>query len=611
MNYRPTAGSCWIMEPLHDRKRNILAVVSSFAILIPSGVILYSFWKNNHVLLYNSMEICCGIISICIFLLTNIYADKEKNVYSLLGSGYLIAGILDFLYTLSDRNINGIGIYASFAEAVSILFFLVYMKRSIRFFKATGTVYLFCLTAAAAALIYAQFNTDIFTNRGALYPAEKMAGYTVCILFAIALLLIKFKSPVTGRKLSFWFSLSLSTAVFSELCFILYKDPSGITAKAGFLLKILSLYFMYKSVFIENIQSPKAAALRELNNKIEEIRLLNEKLGECERAHKSISRELDMIIDNIPGLVFYKDRHNRYTKVNKYLTDIYKKTKQELEGKSLFALYSRSDAENYYEDDLQVINSGTAKLNIEERWMTKTGPRWINVNKIPFVNADGEIQGVIGLAMDITDKKKYEEKILKLLAELEIEKTAALKSSFTDGLTGIYNRRYFNEVLSRAIAAARRKKHMLSIVMIDIDYFKNYNDLFGHVAGDECLKKVAGALQAAACRATDTLARYGGEEFAVILEDTDKKGALILARKMKRAVYSLHLRHPKSRCSTFVTISIGVTTVTDAIAGKEEDLINLADTALYKAKENGRNRIEFSRPESVIDIHRPGKTVTP
>ncbi|MFZ4591873.1 MAG: PAS domain S-box protein, partial [Ignavibacteria bacterium] len=136
-----------------------------------------------------------------------------------------------------------------------------------------------------------------------------------------------------------------------------------------------------------------------------------EVLSESEKQYKYLSNQLEAILDHIPGLVFYKDRNNNFIRINKYYADGHGKEKSELEGKNLFDIYPKEDAEKYYEDDLSVINSGQARLNIEEPWNTDGNRKWVSTSKIPFVDSNGEIIGIIGIALDITERKLAEELI--------------------------------------------------------------------------------------------------------------------------------------------------------------------------------------------------------
>lgn len=159
--------------------------------------------------------------------------------------------------------------------------------------------------------------------------------------------------------------------------------------------------------------------------------------------------------------------------------------------------------------------------------------------------------------------------------------------AYLDGSTGIYNRRYFDSKLQNQLAQHRRKQSPLAILLIDIDHFKQFNDSFGHLAGDDALQKVATALKLSCSRPGDYVARYGGEEFVVLLVDTDAKGAVKVAKKMLHNVLALTIPHPYSSVGA-VSISIGI-----AIADKDDDystdVIDRADQQLYISKQRGRN----------------------
>lgn len=163
--------------------------------------------------------------------------------------------------------------------------------------------------------------------------------------------------------------------------------------------------------------------------------------------------------------------------------------------------------------------------------------------------------------------------------------------SFIDGLTGIANRRHFDELAKLEWKRALRDKQPLSLAMIDIDFFKTYNDTYGHQAGDDCLKKVANAFKSVLTRETDTIARYGGEEFVTILPNTDINGANAVTEEMRAKIESLGITHEKSSVHKWVTISIGVASMIPNTKFSLQTLIANADKALYAAKHKGRNQI--------------------
>jgi diguanylate cyclase (GGDEF)-like protein len=172
--------------------------------------------------------------------------------------------------------------------------------------------------------------------------------------------------------------------------------------------------------------------------------------------------------------------------------------------------------------------------------------------------------------------------------------------SLKDGLTHIANRRCFDQILELEWNRAIRTQLPLSLLLIDIDYFKNLNDKYGHRFGDQCLVDVAAALQSMLPRSGDLLARYGGEEFAVILPATDRNGAESVAGRMQEAVRSLNIQNETS-IGNFATVSIGIAVYELSQAGSPAALIEASDRALYKAKQMGRNRIEYSSLQALLD----------
>jgi diguanylate cyclase (GGDEF)-like protein len=163
-----------------------------------------------------------------------------------------------------------------------------------------------------------------------------------------------------------------------------------------------------------------------------------------------------------------------------------------------------------------------------------------------------------------------------------------------DGLTNIFNRRKFNEVIDIEWNRTTREGNALSLILIDVDHFKSYNDHYGHAAGDTCLRRVAGALKMGVRRAADFLARYGGEEFSVILPGTDLAGAAHVAESLRRTIETLRIPHAFSQVAPYVTVSLGVATIKprkDHLSPVV--LIKEADRMLYRAKEEGRNRVRL------------------
>ncbi|QVL34880.1 GGDEF domain-containing protein [Telmatocola sphagniphila] len=192
---------------------------------------------------------------------------------------------------------------------------------------------------------------------------------------------------------------------------------------------------------------------------------------------------------------------------------------------------------------------------------------------------------------DLTEQCAYEDRLFLYQTELENANAKLKQLANTDGLTGVRNRSAFNAKLLEEYDRANRYNHPLSVILMDVDHFKIFNDTFGHPAGDEVLKAVGRTLQETA-RSTDFVARYGGEEFAVLLPDTELSGAMVLAERFRRAIASV------SWDKRAVTVSVGVSTSTKQTP-EASKLVQEADEALYRSKKNGRNRVNHSNLSSL------------
>jgi diguanylate cyclase (GGDEF)-like protein len=199
-----------------------------------------------------------------------------------------------------------------------------------------------------------------------------------------------------------------------------------------------------------------------------------------------------------------------------------------------------------------------------------------------------EVRARVQTHMAMRRLQKELQELNRELAEAnqQLERLANL-----DGLTQIANRRHFNNTLEKEWLRMVREKLPISLILIDIDYFKRYNDTYGHLAGDECLKKVAQCIYCTAKRPADLVARYGGEEFVVLMPNTHIKGALTVAEEIRNGIRELKIEHSASDVSLFLSLSMGICGKTPGRASSPEALLAEADTALYKAKNSGRNRI--------------------
>lgn len=199
------------------------------------------------------------------------------------------------------------------------------------------------------------------------------------------------------------------------------------------------------------------------------------------------------------------------------------------------------------------------------------------------------VRSALRLKCEIDKRKERENELRELNETLQ-------KLSSIDGLTGVANRRQFDEVIESEYKRARRNNTALSLLLIDIDYFKQYNDTYGHQVGDDCLIKVASILKCVVKRPGDLVARYGGEEFVVVLPETTLDGASKIAENIRLAIFQSEIEHSTSGIGRYLTVSLGVSTLKKHMDTTSK-LIKEADIALYEAKRKGRNRVEIYSAE--------------
>lgn len=220
-------------------------------------------------------------------------------------------------------------------------------------------------------------------------------------------------------------------------------------------------------------------------------------------------------------------------------------------------------------------------------------------NQIPVIfvtGKDHEDDEAIGFELGAVDyiRKPFHSLVVRARVmnhlKLKLQSDVLREMAVLDGLTGILNRRGFDERFASARAHAQREQHPLSLLMIDVDYFKKYNDLYGHLRGDQCLRAVAQALSATVRRPHDLTGRFGGEEFAIVLPDTDAAGALNVAQQLHAAVEQLGIEHRASEVADRLTLSIGGATRLPSSTASLEQHLKWADEQLYRAKSEGRNR---------------------
>jgi len=289
-------------------------------------------------------------------------------------------------------------------------------------------------------------------------------------------------------------------------------------------------------------------------------------------SQKEQAERLRMIVDSMDQGLLIVERYGRIQYANPACDRYLGYAADDLVGRSLSELLANKEA---YPDGcaaMEAIGHGTHEVLIRRR---DGGLRAMDLTMTPMHAADGLFVAVLH---DITHHKQSED--------------ALQRAAMLDPLTMIANRRQFDAFMEKEWQRAIRNTQPLSLVVLDVDHFKLYNDTLGHIAGDACLQKVAQALQAHALRPTDLAARYGGEEFVLLFAETPLDAAARLAEAIRAAIEGLKLPNPRSPVSPWLTVSVGVAAIVPTQLDDIEQLFVCADRAMYAAKEAGRNRAE-------------------
>lgn len=325
------------------------------------------------------------------------------------------------------------------------------------------------------------------------------------------------------------------------------------------------------------------------DQRIKQLEDQNKRLVEENNKYQQQLTYFQLLMDTLPDHIYFKDKQSRFITVSKsQAKDILgENSAEKLIGLTDFDLFDDDHAKNAYEDEQRIIRTGEGIVNKEEKETYPNGKiYWASTTKLPIYDSEGNITGVFGLSRNIT-------KLKQLLNEVE-------KLSEHDQLTGLLNKRMFNAHFAREWLTSRRNHWDLSLLMIDIDFFKQYNDHYGHLSGDQCLTQIANAIQEVPNRPGDYACRFGGEEFVVILQNTPTTGAIHIAEQIMLRIKELAIPHKHSKVSDNVTVSIGISTISLQLKKTDCDknkLINCADQALYSAKRTGRNTYCIQNPE--------------
>lgn len=315
--------------------------------------------------------------------------------------------------------------------------------------------------------------------------------------------------------------------------------------------------------------------LQDLN---EELASQNEQLQNSYRMIEHANRRFFDLFENVPIACFTVDMEGSIREWNLAAQQLYGYTKEEVLFQPFYARVFRGANASHIHDILQRVMQGSVITGIESEDYDSEGNLHCVIRSVfPIRNPNREVVGAIVSVVDVTYRVEYENQLKAMNQKLQ-------SLAVTDGLTGLHNHRAFQDHLEEQFQAAMRNKQPLALILMDVDHFKQYNDTYGHQAGDEVLRQVAQILLANV-REGDFVARYGGEEFVVVLPRTDLESAVAVAERLRRAVESAEWQLRP------VTGSFGVACIRPDMETRQE-LIEATDQALYQAKKNGRNRVE-------------------
>ncbi|MBM7649273.1 diguanylate cyclase (GGDEF)-like protein/PAS domain S-box-containing protein [Bacillus ectoiniformans] len=321
------------------------------------------------------------------------------------------------------------------------------------------------------------------------------------------------------------------------------------------------------------------------------IRNVTEQRRMQEELRQSRERYL-AVINQTKEVIFQLDLTGKFMFMNYYWSDLTGYKVEESLGCSVFDYLAKESQAKAKQTFHQLVSHKKDECREEFQIVTESGEvKWIEVTASLRFNSEGEVEGVAGVMYDMTVRKEAEQQLKKaneILSNL----------SMIDGLTEIPNRRTFDLRLKEEWSRSARTSQPVSLIMLDIDHFKIYNDTYGHQGGDQCLKQIAKEIQSTLKRPGDIAARYGGEEFAVILPNTAEEGACLVAEAIRTNIVKLAIPHIHSKVKPYVTISAGVTTLMPTPYLSVNDLVRLADKALYHSKESGRNQWHFKGREN-------------
>lgn len=343
--------------------------------------------------------------------------------------------------------------------------------------------------------------------------------------------------------------------------------------------------------------------MTDLQQQLEALAALNEEHIRQINELKISGEKYRILLDESSDPIFMFAPDGQYLYVNKAFAEGVNRRLDEIISKRIWDVFSKDEADKRFAVVKWVFENRETKI-IEVRVPRADGDRYYLTTVKPVLNADGTVATVICISKEITERKRMEEELRRVneqlsaqLAEIESLHENLREQAIRDPLTSLYNLRFLTESMKREIARAIREKHPLSVVLMDIDHFKDFNDTYGHKAGDEVLQAL-GSMLNSFTRAGDAACRYGGEEFMVIMPCASSEEAYKRAEQWRKSFASTRIPSKDELLSA--TLSAGVATFPEH-GSTDDEIWHAADNALYKAKASGRNRvIIYENPTQII-----------
>jgi diguanylate cyclase (GGDEF)-like protein/PAS domain S-box-containing protein len=395
-------------------------------------VVLYLTSLYSYALFHIVAESFSIVIAFSLFMIAWNTRQLATNNYVLfLSIAFVFAGLIDFVHTLAykgmglfqgfDANLpTQLWIMARYLQSLSLLAAPWFIDRKLNI-RAIFGFYLSATILLLAAAFSGMLFPDCFIEGKGLTPFKIVSEYAICLILISSLVLLLRRRETFDPIILHLIAWSIISTIVAELAFTFYISVYGLSNLVGHYFKILSFYLVYRAIIVIDLENPYRLLFYDLQKNRE---------------------EMQTILDASPVMIFYKDRENRFIRVNKALAEATGLTKDAMEGKTVFEIYPHQ-TKDYWEDDKEVIASGKPKINIIEPLDTATGTRWVQTDKIPYTDKEGRIVGIIGFAVDITERKQAEEALRKSKAHLDLALQSAYMGVWDWDI--IANKRYFDD----------------------------------------------------------------------------------------------------------------------------------------------------------------------